>query len=848
MKKTTIFLTIGLILVAILTGCQDKVSYPPYPSAVFIEQTEDFLEGQSFNSENFKVVVRYFDGSETEYPNAGLKLSGTDGIVNSGDTVSISVGTDVNGREVKNEITLDVYKLGNVTAETKKESYTVGETPKAEDLTVTAHYEGSKTLVLKATDYTVTKVAINEGAEDPTKETVPGHFTVTVSSAIAAAGTPGSTYDVPVTVAQTAYTGNIVSVDGIAAYGLSEDSTSFRLGKLNYTGSEDLPAIDASKVMIAITVDAESGKTTDYVAADKIEGLKLSYVSMVSGEALDDRYDGYAFTNTAADTDTGVGIVATYGETTTAPLALQIDQNTNVELQYGGKGIVEGTALNDEKNPAIVVSDYRVYLTVNGEKTLVDDVTAADFSFFSAETGETGVTDNKMPAEGSSVYVSVDYKGSVSNRVDVESLGAAPVVYTITDVELKEDSAKIYKQIYSTVPSANASVIKSVTIDGVENPITTEFTSNGITAILSASNTEIVEFELDENGKLDLSAVNTVYLAVSYKPSGAEDAADIYFEPIQLQEPTIKALTLSADYSDKDSSSNPMFGTDIEWTLTATTNESGTLVLNPENATYWLNGQSAKYSELPTTVSDKEVKVLAVYAGVESGTTAGTQTPVPAGTAYIDPDGISVEPTEALLKAVYIGDKYSTAATNSSNVETYYELKVADDAHVGGTVTGDSAGKIDTVVPPSSVAVLNEKDNKVTVKVSYLAEDGTTKTKDCVVTFDAQSWATETETDSLDVTINGEISLATSKGSSEDAVDLLKGGNYTIAVTGLTEHGDAAYAVSVEATEGTATLDGNTLTIGGYTVAKITVSYIDNSGASPAEKSVDFYVKNSSGV
>ena len=156
MKKTTIFLTIGFILVAILTGCQDKVSYPPYPSAVFIEQTEDFLEGQSFNSENFKVVVRYFDGSETEYPNAGLKLSGADGIVNSGDTVSISVGTDVNGREVKNEITLDVYKLGNVTAETKKESYTVGETPKAEDLTVTAHYESSKTLVLKATDYTVT--------------------------------------------------------------------------------------------------------------------------------------------------------------------------------------------------------------------------------------------------------------------------------------------------------------------------------------------------------------------------------------------------------------------------------------------------------------------------------------------------------------------------------------------------------------------------------------------------------------------------------------------------------------------------------------------------------------------
>ena len=105
MKRSNILLSVALIVVAILAGCSNDSVYPAFPQSATITQTGDFMLGQEFDSSKFQVVVTYLDGSVKTLNNAVLTF--TDGTpadgVTAGDKVSISVGTDYNGKEVKTE-------------------------------------------------------------------------------------------------------------------------------------------------------------------------------------------------------------------------------------------------------------------------------------------------------------------------------------------------------------------------------------------------------------------------------------------------------------------------------------------------------------------------------------------------------------------------------------------------------------------------------------------------------------------------------------------------------------------------------------------------------------------------
>ena len=846
MKKTTIFLTIGLILVAILTGCQDKVSYPPYPSAVFIEQTEDFLEGQSFNSENFKVVVRYFDGSETEYPNAGLKLSGKGGIVNSGDTVSISVGTDVNGREVKNEITLDVYKLGNVTAETKKESYTVGETPKAEDLTVTAHYEGNKTLVLKATDYTVTKVAINDGADDPTKETVPGHFTVTVSSAIAAAGTPGSTYEVPVTVAQTAITGNIETVEGIVDYtGVDGKATTFQIPALNYEGKDELPEPDASKIYVKVTTDATAEGEYDYVLASAIEGLELSYVDPTTKIALDDKWNTYDFASVTANNNTGVAIVATWNEKTTEPLTVQAAE-TSIKVEYCGTGLTTGTANKD-----INVSDFRVYLIANGESALVEGLKATDFVFAKYSTGS-NETANAISNEY--YYATVNYKGipvSKTTGAKVDVLKAIPV-YTITEAQFVDSNKTgiVYKQKYNA---------GQMPVAAVKNDLSLATISDGtnyktVSSTINAEEWERISvggyYVTDKNGEYvpltagyDFSAKDAkAYLAVTYTPETGK-ATTCYAE-VTLTEPTVTSVTLSVAYDKMyGSTAQPMLDSPIKFIVTGNT-ATGTVDLSEDttNVSYYVNGETGSSVSKPAKLSST---ALGAEVGVVYNTNIYSNTVViedqPHG--YFTPvDGFSGE--KFVLNSdskFYIGSKISFEEGDYAIAEGAFEYKKGYEAETVPTAASDVPHITD--VSGNPFVPVAEADNKVNVNVAYLDSTGKMATQNSeVFTFNGKAWATETSANSLTVTLDG-IELTSSRDSESARVSVeAKSYNTTdIVVGGLTEKGSNAYSVDV-LVDGVSIGEADTFTVNAWAKnITIVVEWTDNKGS---ETKANFFIGN----
>ena len=128
MKKTSIFLTIGLVLVAILAGCNNEVVYPHFPTNAVITQTGDFIKGQVFDNSKFQVTVYYLDGSKTTIKNPALQITDTDGI-QGGETVTFEAGNDYYGDPVTQKATISrVYDVEYITVKANEASYAIDDT------------------------------------------------------------------------------------------------------------------------------------------------------------------------------------------------------------------------------------------------------------------------------------------------------------------------------------------------------------------------------------------------------------------------------------------------------------------------------------------------------------------------------------------------------------------------------------------------------------------------------------------------------------------------------------------------------------------------------------------------
>ena len=121
MKKTSIFLTIGLVLVAILAGCNNEVVYPEFLTGGYIKQTGDFVEGEAFDSSKFQVVATYLSGDSRKM-DAAVTFVDADksGDVSNGDSVKTDLGYDYYGKELKPELTVTVYPIDHYVVEVKE--------------------------------------------------------------------------------------------------------------------------------------------------------------------------------------------------------------------------------------------------------------------------------------------------------------------------------------------------------------------------------------------------------------------------------------------------------------------------------------------------------------------------------------------------------------------------------------------------------------------------------------------------------------------------------------------------------------------------------------------------------
>ena len=722
MKRTSILLSIGLAFLLILVGCANNGPVPEIPSNVEIRQSEDFVDGEAYTSSKFTVWVKYLYSSDyVQIEDAELKFNGSNGIVTFGDTVSVTVGTDVSGRPVTTTKTINV-------------------------------------------------------------------------------------------VAKAAVITSIASVD----------ATGFKIPKFDYTTLADLPEIDASKVNVSVGFNNESAGAE--VAANTIDGIELSYCFQETGELLVEgtEYENLKFATGSYNNN--LGIIAVVGDLSAKTAVAVGTETVAVTGVYSGT-VVAGTPVAD-----IDLNNLSVYVKVGstGENQKVSN-SDVKVEFVNA-SGNTTQTEAKM----NDLYLRLTYKGvtTATGSLTKVTVIEAPVVYTIKSVKFNETALELFKMDYTTAPSITAATALTevvITKDGEDQtPVTSTFTDIEV-GYYTAKDLE----SAIEAGTTDFSEYDNVYVGVTY--SVDDDVVASYFEEVELSEPVIESIALEAEYQKKNSTSNAMFNSEITWTLSVTPEDGKAFEVDPANAEYWIDGQPAKYADVLKKVNGKTPAVLAVYGGKESSVVN-----VEAGAAYVNPDYVKVDVTDDLKAAAWVGDTYNKQTTGvvvENNIKKYFKLTIDEkNAYVGGT---PATPTIESVKAPSSVAVLNETGNYVTVTVKFIDENGNAEaTKDYRVEFDAQSYVV---TPVLNLGSVGPISTTDGEPT---AIDV---GTYAISFEDSEVKGTvAASAYKVEAekvgTSGTApVIDGNRITIGTYSTVKITVKYPTQSGAEAGSQT--FFVK-----
>ena len=837
MKRSNILLFVALIVVAILAGCSNDSVYPAFPQSATITQTGDFMLGQEFDSSKFQVVVTYLDGSVKTLNNAVLTF--TDGTpadgVTAGDKVSISVGTDYNGKEVKTEGTISrVYQISSLTASTAAASFKADNSFDSDGteldpalFTVTAKY-GDNEVVLGASNYTVTMKPA-DSVEDMTEEELaaatelPAVATVTLTGNLAANNIKTATVDVKA----SKEAGTVPSGDVKSIVGFQGSAQPFQFAAFDY---ETLPEIDRTKVKFDVKLDnGTTAGEADVMTAEELgSDLVLTYVNKDGFEIS--AFDSIDFSAKNANDGSGIYLHATWKGTAVSKDYEVTIADTSIDVQYNGKGYTEETKLADiDLNPA----DFRVVLTVGTEKSILS-LTADDFFWADSEDATEATDKVAMPAysDGTGcLYVGVNYNGvdSLTNaKVPSLDKNATYVDYKLSDmvVELDEDFS-IAKQYYneSIENLLTADIIKSIKATTDDTSVTDK------TVTISASDVELAyttaksDTPYVEPEDLKFSA-STLYVQVTYEYGAAAPLVG-YAQVTIEDEPAITSVELEPSYG--EGITDPAIETAITWNVKVNTADGYlydgvttglATALSGYDVAYYVNGRTA--TKLPEKVGETAVSNVVIKVG---GVQSAQGVNIPAGKGYVEVTKFSV--TQSKEYTAWIDEYVSIDPEDYTLATTGYD--------VIGTVDESGMPKIIAV----EAAVLNayvEASNTVDVTVQYLDKSGELKTQ---VVEDVKVTGTAWVEGTPDLRL-GDIRIT----GTEEAPTEITADTYTFAddfTNGLTAHGTGVGPTySVSNISGSASGNATSLTVAADGVAKITITYTDQS---KEEKTADFYVK-----
>ena len=712
MKKTSILLTIGLVLLALIAGCSNEVVYPQFPTGGFVRQTGDFLTGQSFDSSKFEVVATYLGGGQKVIKGAAVKYIDDTTVIgmDSKDTVEAIVGYDYYGEEVKGTGTVTTYSISRLEV-TGPETWTFDSSDKtipASAFTVKAYYldgkNSEKSMVLRPDEIdTITyDVAVNA-------EYLSAATTVDITSNVG--GTVSCTYPITIVYETTAPATPIASID----------STS------EWTGTKTLLALNYEEMPVPTFDDIDL--KVNYVVGDSAQdldvdpGVVLSWVESGIHTPL-------TSTNMTDESNkiqleiAYEGAESAYIDVTPTKALLQLTKTPEKIT------LVPGTDYGDVDTTGFVVD---LYADLNSNNTVDSDefvtrLSNEDVVFtFVNKNDDTGTayeaTDEVKATDA--VFVKAVYLDGAVAYADVCVMGdAAPVESKINNIVVASDFVEPAAQQYdeALVPSLSAIASFDV-LDQKDTKIKTITTA-------------------DFNGRVELSYVDAsdkdlttsfpagkAKIKVSYTPEGSKTAIVGYTEAFTLATAYADALAIEAEYDEG-------VGTPVTFTV-VTRNDNG--IVATLTTGYTILDAEGNDVEADAVTVKGEAQQFSAFAWVDS---ADGKILVESNVVTVEPGIGYVEMTDAskftfALKSdakAYIGEKLNGITAD------YFEV-VADGEGTLEDAFVEHDAKIEiTNVIASSKQLIKAADNKVTVEYQYVDKTGAVVPGSKEVEFDGSDW------------------------------------------------------------------------------------------------------------
>ncbi len=767
------FLSKGLIVLMVLVAfasCDNTPVYPGYIVSGSVEQTGDFLDGQSFDPGKFSVTAYDLNGKAIAVDSSAVQLvESKDGKVVAGSEVKVVYGYDHYGNEIADTITVDVSHIKSLEVTGPVAVKNDGEITES-DLTVTAIYLDSdnaeQKMVLVPGEYSVIQPT-NEATVSPSNPTATETITVKANVGKFNDVAVSTSYSYTVEYEATPVTPDS-SITGIKLNEEGKPETFTYANELLAWTYDVAPVPSLANVEVSVTKDNGSN---DVVSADKLAGATVRYV--VASTRLP-----YAEL-TPVETDRVV-VELTYNGVSYLTTAFSpAEVKLNIEPKRGF-ALTEGTVIG---TPSL--NDFNVYYSVGGS-TIGTAVTDIELAYVD-EDGK-AIAANTEVTEDTVAYVAGTFRGiegKTAAALDVSPVTVIPEA--ITDIVLAKDFAAPAAQYYDESSWATATAVPqnpvaSYTIvmsDGTEiaSTDTAALTAAGLDSItintaytLSESAEDVLSkvkavastdvgynaaYATTENGSYydAFAGADEIYLQVSfeytYTPAGAEEdtSVTVYgYEPVELAQAYATSIDASLEYQYANDSEEPMYGSEIYPTV-RTLNDNG--VVDPDFQDYetaLLADGSSVPAELPETVGEDAAEYI-VYAyladenGVETMAQAAENLSIGAGQDWIDVSklsfGLAVDTdTEKEIPAM-IG-------TSVSDYNTENGFSITGWAHAVKEGTAD-APEITLQIPLTQVFTAT---TTIRGTVTYVDETGKEVTENVSFSVKGTAW-TEADSPSL---------------------------------------------------------------------------------------------------
>ena len=739
MKKRSILLTciVAVMALAMFVGCDNAPVLPSFVVGGTINQTGDFLEGQTFDPSKFTVTITYDNGrivAADETVSVYLdKDTGETGKVNAGDTVKADLGKNFADSDICATAAVKVYSIKSISV-TGPESYV---------------YEDDNRDIVAESDLTVTATYIDSDNLEQTMILVPGEYEVTEipENVVVTLSAPACETSVEV----TANVGNFndqdkVSTDFAFTLTYGEPVTEFvDVASITLKKNASLAALDYETLPapsfddVTIMVNTANSKVPAQLI-DEPEDMRLFYVDSSTGLEVNETSFVDGTTLIAGVEYDGVKVLQQKSE---GSYTYKISVKTaTVELKktndYDFSGFVRGEALPEIDSDNIIAT----LKLGDSEYQEIEDTSAIVYKYYNADNSSE-ITDGLVPATGG-IYIGAEYLGATTGSVRVtvpndSILAKASTKYVWPGLFF--DTAEAYtapaKQYYDDIDdvisalSVNDLVFKTIeagdeeiTVDPADVDVYYSTTDVNTTGGKLSGSTALTDARYTTEYGNNSLVNNNVYIIAEYPVFDAEtNVTTIYVssKSVNLSEPVVENTELVVSYADTEEGETPLIGKGVAFTV-KTSNADGLVGMVSDNATnkerysLILDG-SVSENWAAIKVTDKAQTVV-LYDN-ETGKSLEAVTIV-AGLDYIaNPEAI---------KAELVSDKVLISGTVIADND-YLEPFTADDFKATVTV-GEEEKNLEIVgieIPASLKATGTSYG--VPVRVQYTNSTGETTTK-----------------------------------------------------------------------------------------------------------------------